>query len=172
VPAEAEAEAEAEVEAPRSVPAEFVPYVTRRSGLVRSRYVVVTDDSGRTAERSKAFWLIGRAAAQQRRAEAAWDDLANHLRGDGWELDTAGRYEYYVPLRRAIISTLEPYSQAGFSRRSVNPLGMSRAARANGAVSSRLVRLRRALWTEDAIFLYAGLAAAIFLGISIGLWVG
>jgi hypothetical protein len=104
-----EAEAEVEIEAPRSVPAEFVPYVTRRSGLVRSRYVVVTDDSGRTAERSRAFWLIGDAAAQQRRAEAAWDDLANQLRADGWELDMAGRYEYYVPLRRAIISTLEPY---------------------------------------------------------------
>ena len=99
----------AEAEAPLSVPAEFVPYVTRRSGLVRSRYVVVTDDSGRTAERSRAFWLIGDAAAQQRRAEAAWDDLANQLRADGWELDMAGRYEYYVPLRRAIISTLEPY---------------------------------------------------------------
>ena len=49
---------------------------------------------------------------QQRKAEAAWDDLANDLRGEGWELDTAGRYEYYVPLRRAIVSTLEPYTQA------------------------------------------------------------
>ncbi len=76
------------------------------------RYVVVTDDAGRPLRRSKAFWRIGGAAAQQRRAEAAWDDLANGLRADGWELDTAGRYEYYVPLRRAIVATLEPYTQA------------------------------------------------------------
>jgi hypothetical protein len=92
---------------------EPVPYITRRSGLVRSRYVVVTDDAGRPLRRSRAFWRMGGAAAQQRRAEAAWDDLANGLRADGWELDTAGRYEYYVPLRRAIVATLEPYTQAG-----------------------------------------------------------
>jgi hypothetical protein len=110
--------AEVETEALRSLPAEdqeapgTVPFVTRRSGLVRSRYVVVADDSGRTLRRSKAFWRIGGAAAQQRRAEAAWDDLANGLRADGWELDTAGRYEYYVPLRRAIVATLEVYTRA------------------------------------------------------------
>ena len=97
-----------EVEAPQPV-----PYITRRSGLVRSRYVVVTDDSGRALRRSRAFWRMGGAAAQRRRAEAAWDDLANDLRADGWELDTAGRYEYYVPLRRALIATLEPYSRSG-----------------------------------------------------------
>ena len=96
-----------EVEAPQPV-----PYITRRSGLVRSRYLVVTDDSGRALRRSRAFWRIGGAVAQRRRAEAAWDDLANDLRADGWELDTAGRYEYYVPLRRALVSTLEPYSEA------------------------------------------------------------
>ena len=111
--------AEVETEAPRSLPADDqeapggVPFITRRSGLVRSRYVVVADESGRTLRRSRAFWRIGGAAAQQRRAEAAWDDLANGLRADGWELDTAGRYEYYVPLRRAIVATLEPYTQAG-----------------------------------------------------------
>jgi hypothetical protein len=86
------------------------PYITRRSGLVRSRYVVVTDDSGRALRRSRAFWRIGGAGAQQRRAEAAWDNLANDLRADGWELDTVGRSEYYVPLRRAIVATLEPYT--------------------------------------------------------------
>jgi hypothetical protein len=91
---------------------EPVPYITRRSGLVRSRYLVVTDDSGRALRRSRAFWRIGGAGAQLRRAEAAWDNLANDLRADGWELDTVGRSEYYVPLRRAIVSTLEPYTQA------------------------------------------------------------
>ncbi len=109
--------AEVETEAPRSLPADeqdptgTVPFITRRSGLVRSRYVVVADASGRTLRRSKAIWRLGGAGAQQRRAEAAWDDLANGLRADGWELDTAGRYEYYVPLRRAIVATLEPYTQ-------------------------------------------------------------
>jgi hypothetical protein len=106
--------AEVEIEAPRSLRAdereESVPFITRRSGVVRARYVVVGDHSGgRTPRRSRPFWLIGDAAAQQRRAEAAWDDLANDLRADGWELDTAGRYEYYVPLRRTIVTTLEPY---------------------------------------------------------------
>ena len=109
--------AEVETEAPRSLPADeqdptgTVPFITRRSGLVRSRYVVVADASGRTLRRSRAIWRIGGAGAQQRSAEAAWDDLANGLRADGWELDTAGRYEYYVPLRRAIVATLEPYTQ-------------------------------------------------------------
>jgi hypothetical protein len=75
--------------------------------------VVVTDRSERGQElrRSRAFWRLGGESAQQRRAEAAWDDLANDLRADGWEVDTTGRYEYYVPLRRAIVSTLEPYTQ-------------------------------------------------------------
>jgi hypothetical protein len=106
--------AEVEIEAPRSLRADElegpIPFITRRSGLLRSRYVVVADLwGGPTLRRSRAFWQIGGAAAQQRRAEAAWDDLANGLRADGWELDTAGRYEYYVPLRRAIVTTLEPY---------------------------------------------------------------
>jgi hypothetical protein len=108
--------AEVEIEASRSLRAdereEHAPFITRRSGVVRSRYVVVADHpAGRTLQRSRAFWQIGGAAAQQRRAEAAWDDLANDLRADGWELDMAGRHEYYVPLRRAIVTTLEPYIQ-------------------------------------------------------------
>jgi hypothetical protein len=104
---------------PRSVPmdapgsSEAVPYVTRRSGIVRSRYVVVKRDAKRPLRRSRAFWRLGGADAQRRKAEAAWDDLANDLRADGWELDTAGRFEYYVPLRRALVSTLEPYTQVG-----------------------------------------------------------
>jgi hypothetical protein len=90
-----------------------IPFITRRSGLLRSRYVVVADLwGGPTLRRSRAFWQIGGAAAQQRRAEAAWDDLANDLRADGWELDTAGRDVYYVPLRRAVVITLEPYIRA------------------------------------------------------------
>jgi hypothetical protein len=108
---------EVEVDAPRPLHAdgqeERAPFITRRSGLLRSRYVVVADHSGgRTLRRSRAFWRIGDAAVQQRKAEAAWDDLANDLRADGWELDTAGRFEYYVPLRRAIVTTLEPYTRA------------------------------------------------------------
>ena len=108
-----------EVEAPSSLRVgerddapEPVPYITRRSGLVRSRYVVVTNDARRALRRSRAFWRIGGVDRQRRRAEAAWHDLANDLRADGWELDAEGRYEYYVPLRRAIVSTLEPYTQA------------------------------------------------------------
>ena len=48
--------AEVETEAPRSLPADeqdptgTVPFITRRSGLVRSRYVVVADASGRTLD--------------------------------------------------------------------------------------------------------------------------
>jgi hypothetical protein len=111
--------AEAEIEAPRSLRADEreehmpMPFITRRSGLLRSRFVVVADLwGGRTLRRSRAFWMIGGAAAEQRRAEAAWDDLANDLRADGWELDTAGRDVYYVPLRRAVVITLEPYIRA------------------------------------------------------------
>jgi hypothetical protein len=44
-------------------------------------------------------------------AENAWDALANDLRAEGWEVDLTGRFEYFVPLRRAIISTLEPYTR-------------------------------------------------------------
>jgi hypothetical protein len=96
---------------PTASPLEAVPYVTRRSGLIRSRYVVMVEEEGRAhaLRRSRPFWVIGHAAAQLRSAEAAWDNLANDLRADGWEVDTAGRYEYYVPLRRAIVTTLEPY---------------------------------------------------------------
>ncbi len=101
--------------APEPAPRESVPYVTRRSGLVRSRYVVMVEEEGRTRElrRSRAFWQVGREAWQRRIAEDAWDGLANELRAEGWEVDTTGRYEYFVPLRRAIVSTLEPYTRYG-----------------------------------------------------------
>ena len=94
-------------------PRESVPYVTRRSGLLRSRYVVMMEESGRAREvrRSRAFWLLGREAWQSRMAEDAWDELANELRAEGWEVDVTGRYEYFIPLRRAIVSTLEPYTR-------------------------------------------------------------
>jgi hypothetical protein len=96
-------------------PPETVPYVTRRSGLVRARYVVLVDEGGTTSElrRSRAFWQIGPDAWQRRTTENAWDALANDLRAEGWEVDTTGRYEYFVPLRRAIVSTLEPYTRFG-----------------------------------------------------------
>jgi hypothetical protein len=96
-------------------PPESVPYVTRRSGLVSARYVVLVDEGGGTSElrRSRAFWQIGRASWQRRMAENAWDALANDLRAEGWEVDMTGRFEYFVPLRRAIISTLEPYTRFG-----------------------------------------------------------
>jgi len=94
-------------------PQQSTPYITRRSGLVRSRYVVMTEksDGERELRRSKAFWQVGREAWQRRTADDAWDELANDLRADGWEVDVTGRYEYFVPLRRAIISTLEPYTR-------------------------------------------------------------
>jgi hypothetical protein len=100
---------------PEPLPRESVPYVTRRSGLVRSRYVVMVEEDGRAHElrRSRAFWQVGREAWQRRIAEDAWDGLANDLRAEGWEVDTTGRYEYFVPLRRAIVSTLEPYTRFG-----------------------------------------------------------
>jgi hypothetical protein len=96
-----------------AAPPETVPYVTRRSGLVRARYVVLVDEGGSTSElrRSRAFWQIGRGSWQRRMAENAWDALANDLRAEGWEVDLTGRFEYFVPLRRAIISTLEPYTR-------------------------------------------------------------
>jgi hypothetical protein len=98
-----------------AAPEESVPYVTRRSGLVRSRYVVMLEEEGRTRElrHSRAFWQVGPEARQRRMAEDAWDALANDLRAEGWEVDASGRYEYFVPLRRAIISTLEPYTRFG-----------------------------------------------------------
>jgi hypothetical protein len=94
-------------------PPELVPYVTRRSGLVLARYVVQVDEGGSTRElrRSRAFSQIGPDAWQRRTAEDAWDALANDLRAEGWEVDATGRFEYFVPLRRAIVSTLEPYTR-------------------------------------------------------------
>jgi hypothetical protein len=96
-------------------PPETVPYVTRRSGLVRARYVVLVDEGGSTSElrRSRAFLQIGPDSRQRRAAEDAWDALANDLRAEGWEVDATGRYEYFIPLRRAIVSTLEPYTRFG-----------------------------------------------------------
>ena len=94
-------------------PEQSVPYITRRSGLVRSRYVVMIEepDGERELRRSKAFWQLGPEAWQRRMGEDAWDRLANDLRADGWEVDATGRYEYFVPLRRAIVSTLAPYTR-------------------------------------------------------------
>ena len=96
-----------------AAPPELVPYVTRRSGLVLARYVVQVDEGGGTRElrRSRAFSQIGPDAWQRRTAEDAWDALANDLRAEGWEVDATGRFEYFVPLRRAIVSTLEPYTR-------------------------------------------------------------
>jgi hypothetical protein len=75
----------------------------------------MVEEEGRTHElrRSRAFWQVGREAWQRRIAEGAWDGLANELRAEGWEVDTTGHYEYFVPLRRAIVSTLEPYTRFG-----------------------------------------------------------
>jgi hypothetical protein len=75
----------------------------------------MVEEEGRIHElrRSRAFWQVGREAWQRRIAEDAWDGLANDLRAEGWEVDTTGRYEYFVPLRRAIVSTLEPYTRFG-----------------------------------------------------------
>ena len=89
-------------------------YIARRSGLLRSRYVVVSHELGRTEElaRSRGFWRLGGATRQLRASERAWDDLVDDLRAAGWDLDPNHRGEHYVPLRRALPFTLELYTQS------------------------------------------------------------
>lgn len=89
----------------------------RRTGLLRSRFVVVDDEPGggvRRVARSKAFWSVGR---HERGGAEVWSDLVDELRDAGWEPESP-RSEYYTLLHRvdegtsALPPTIEPYSLA------------------------------------------------------------
>ena len=93
-------------------------FVIRRTGLVRSRFVVYADEAGgelSVQASSRSFWHLGGAAWRERLAEDAWDDLMNDLRMSGWEQESARRSDFYVSLRRiedgssAVVPTIEAY---------------------------------------------------------------
>jgi len=94
--------------------------VVRRTGIVRSRFVVVADAMAGDFEavaRSRSFWNIGRDTSRDRAAEDAWDELMNDLRAAGWEPDPARRSDYYallrpiVPEQSSIVPTIKAYHQ-------------------------------------------------------------
>jgi hypothetical protein len=94
--------------------------VVRRTGLLRSRFVVVSDEPGGKVSRvarSRSFWRVGGVARRERAADDAWADLVNDLRAAGWELDSP-RSDYYVLLRRidngtsSLLPTIEAYTLA------------------------------------------------------------
>ena len=97
-------------------------FVIRRTGLVRSRFVVLADEEGgggpNVVASSRSFWRVGRAASNERVAEGTWDDLMNELRLSGWEQESARRSDYYVSLRRvgpvasSVFPTIEAYTHA------------------------------------------------------------
>jgi hypothetical protein len=110
LPQVAIAEPDIEREARRSV--------VRRTGLLRSRFVVVSDEPGGKVSRvgrSRSFWRIGGEAQRERAADDAWIDLVEDLRNAGWEPDSP-RSDYYVLLRRvddgssSIMPTIEAYT--------------------------------------------------------------
>jgi hypothetical protein len=93
-------------------------FVIRRTGLVRSRFVVYVDESdGELSAQasSRSFWRVGGAAWRERLAEDAWDDLMNDLRLSGWEPESARRSDFYVSLRRlesgppSVVPTIQAY---------------------------------------------------------------
>lgn len=92
-------------------------YVMRRTGLLRSRFVVVDDEPGgrvRRVARSRTFWSVGR---RERGGADVWSDLVDELREAGWE-PCSPRSEFYTLLRRvdegtsALPPTIEAYSLA------------------------------------------------------------
>lgn len=94
--------------------------VIKRTGLLRSRYVVLeTESSGdqREVVESGSFWNVGGAVTRERLAEDAWDELVNDLRASGWEPDPTRRSDFYVLLQpveqddMSIVPTLEAYSR-------------------------------------------------------------
>jgi hypothetical protein len=96
-------------------------YVTRRTGFLRSRFVVVADEPGGKVTRlrsSKSFWRVGGAARREEAADEAWNDLVNDLRVSGWEPYTAQPSDFYVLLRRvdsqptSALSTIEAYTHS------------------------------------------------------------
>ena len=95
--------------------------VVRRTGFVRSRFVVMSDEPGGKVRRvggSRSFWRVGSAAGRERAAEDAWTDLINDLRVSGWEPDSTRTSSFYVLLRRvdttpsSILPTIEAYIRA------------------------------------------------------------
>ena len=94
--------------------------VVRRTGILRSRFVVVADAMAgdfETVASSRSFWIVGRDTSRERAAEDAWDALMNDLRAAGWEPDPARRSDYYALLRpiaseqSSIVPTIEAYYQ-------------------------------------------------------------
>jgi hypothetical protein len=93
--------------------------VVRRTGLLRSRYVVLEGRSPgeqETVASSRSFWNVGGGELRERVAEDAWDDLMNDLRAEGWEPDPTRRSDFYVLLNPvppeglpSIVSTLDAY---------------------------------------------------------------
>ena len=92
--------------------------VVRRTGILRSRFVVVADAMAGDFEAvasSRSFWNVGRDTSRARAAEDAWDELMNNLRAAGWEPDPARRSDYYALLRpiapeqSSIVPTIEAY---------------------------------------------------------------
>jgi hypothetical protein len=95
--------------------------VVRRTGLLRSRYVVLEGRSPSESDEvavSKSFWNLGGASVRERLAEDAWDDLMNDLRVSGWEPDPTRRSDFYVLLQPveedapSIVPTIEAYGRA------------------------------------------------------------
>jgi hypothetical protein len=102
--------------------------VVRRTGILRSRFVVVADEADghvRELGRSKSFWRVGGEGFREHAAESAWDELVEDLRTSGWEPDSERRSDFYVLLREvedvrggaSILPTLEAYTHgAGGSK--------------------------------------------------------
>jgi hypothetical protein len=95
--------------------------VVRRTGILRSRYVVVADEPDghvRELARSRSFWRVGGEGFREHAAEQAWDELVQDLRTSGWEPDSERRSDFYVLLREvedvrggaSILPTLEAYT--------------------------------------------------------------
>jgi hypothetical protein len=102
--------------------------VVRRTGILRSRFVVVADEGDghvRELGRSKSFWRVGGEGFREHAAGHAWDELVEDLRTSGWEPDSERRSDFYVLLREvedvrggaSILPTLEAYThEAGGSK--------------------------------------------------------
>jgi hypothetical protein len=99
-------------------------YVVRRTGFLRSRFVVVADEPGGKVShvaRSRSFPRVGDVARREESADDAWRDLVNELRAGGWE-PSAQLSDFWVPLRRvddgpsSILPTIEAYTRASEPR--------------------------------------------------------
>jgi hypothetical protein len=95
--------------------------VVRRTGFLRSRFVVLSDEPGGNVKRvasSRSFWRVGSAAGRERAAGDAWNELIDDLRVEGWEPDSTRPSSFYVLLRRvdtapsSILPTIEAYTRA------------------------------------------------------------